>query len=327
MPLILLRTSERTQFKRCRFAWDLAYNRKVKPKTPSPPLRFGSLIHKALELRYPPGIKRGPHPATTFEKLYEEDLRANRKMGFRDEDGTWHDMAELGIAMMHNFVNTYGKDEEYKVLASECSFQVPILNRRGYQLVYVGVLDGVWQRRDNKHIYINDWKTAKSISTNHLPLDEQVGSYWAYAPAYLKAQKILKTAELKALRGILFTFMRKALPDKRERNADGHCLNKDGTVSKQQPPPYFERVPTYRSERDAAVLRQRVIQEAREMEMVRQGKLPVYKNPGQMNCAGCGFRDVCELHEIGADWEAMLQATMQPWNPYGEHELYLSEQR
>jgi hypothetical protein len=329
--MIFLRTSERTSFKRCRFAWEIAYNMRLKPKVSAPPLRFGSLVHKAMELRYPPGIKRGPHPAETFLKEYERELdEAKSKFGFKDEDGEWHDAGALGVDMLEHYVDQYGKEDEWKVIASELAFQVPIMHskKRNETLVYVGIIDGVWQHRSTKEIVLRDWKTAKSIPAKmgtHLTLDEQPGSYWSYAPDFLRSEGILKPNQ--RLRGIDFFYMRKAMRDLRKRNKDGHYLNKDGSVSKQQPADYFKLVPTIRAEAEQMALRQRVLAEAREHRLVRAGKLESYKNPGQMNCQGCGYAGICELHESGQDWESMLKATLVPWDPYAEHEIRGSELR
>jgi hypothetical protein len=53
-----------------------------------------------MEQRYPPGTKRGPHPAETFEQLYEEELKEAVGFGFRDEDGKWEDALGIGVAML-----------------------------------------------------------------------------------------------------------------------------------------------------------------------------------------------------------------------------------
>ena len=293
----------------------------MKPAVAAPALRFGSLIHKAMELRYPPGVRRGPHPALTFEKLYEEEMIEQSRMGFRDDDGKWEDAGEVGIAMLNNFVDNYGKDDKYKVLASEQSFQVEIMRnkKKGIRLVYVGVFDGVWQDRESGKLMLTDWKTCASISTGHLTLDEQAGSYWAFGPEWMKQEGLLKDAQLNNLKGILYTFMRKAKPDERAKDAAGLSLNKDGSISKNQPAPYFHREFVYRGEEDARRLRARVLDEAREMELVRLGKLGVYINPSPMNCAWCGYRDMCELQESGGDWEAFRDAAMVKWDPYMEH--------
>ena len=237
--VIFLRTSERSSFKRCRQAWWWAFVEQVKPKTAAPALRFGSLVHKAMEIRYPKGVKRGPHPAETFERLYEEELKTQTKMGFRDEDGDWHEAGQMGVAMLNHFVEEFGKDEEWEVVASELPFQVTLHETERFKVVYVGVIDGVWRNRKTKKLWMNDWKTAKTISTKHLTLDEQAGAYWGFGPDFLLQEKLIKKTD--ALQGILFTFMRKAKPDGRYRHPQSglylnlpkaadvkHVLNENG---------------------------------------------------------------------------------------------------
>lgn len=317
---VLLRTSERSAYKRCRQHWQWAYNDRLKPKVEKPALRFGTLIHQAMETRYPKGIKRGPHPKHAFGKLYEAQLKELEAFGFKDEDGVWNDAATLGEAMLIGYVDTYGDDSEFEVLATEQTFGVPIFNAQNKLLFsYVGTLDGIWRARTTKKIVINDYKTATSISTAHLPLDEQAGSYWSYGVEWMLANGILKPNQQPSR--IMFNFMRKAMPDERPQNSQGHYLNQDGSVSKKQPPPYFHREMTYRDPVDLANLRKRVYQEAMEHRLVRAGKLPVYKNPGPFTCMGCGFKDMCELHEAGADWEAFRDMTMATWDPYDAHEI------
>ena len=50
----------------------------------------------------------------------------------------------------------------------------------------------------------------------------------------------------------------------------------------------------------------------------------VYKTPGPLfmsNCKFCEFRDMCELHETGNDWEMFKEATYGNWDPYSDHEI------
>lgn len=318
---ILLRTSERSAYKRCRQHWQWAYNDCLKPQVERPALRFGTLIHAAMETRYPVGNKRGPHPKHAFAKLYEEQLKTLFEFGFKDEDGTWNDAATLGEAMLNGYVDKYGKDEEFTVIATEQTFGVPVFNPRTKKLLfsYVGTLDGIWRKRTDKRIVINDYKTATSISTTHLALDEQAGSYWSYGVEWMINNNILKPDEQPSR--IMFNFMRKAMPDDRPTNAAGNYLNQDGSISKKQPPAYFHREYVHRDAADLANLRTRVYEEAREHYLVREGKLAVYKNPGPFTCMGCGFKDMCELHEAGADWEAFRNMTMATWDPYAAHEI------
>lgn len=345
----LIRTSEFSSFKRCRWQWDRNYNDRLQPRTEAPALRFGTLVHKALELRYPPGIKRGPKPAATFEKLYEKELaEAEHGWGFRDADGDWANAAELGVSMLENYVATYGRDEEWKVLGSEMTFKVPVhspahpdgtggyLNLVGERVpkqvvlfYYVGTMDGVWQNRMDGGVRINDYKTTKGDPVKEalakLTLDEQGTAYWTWGVDYLEQQGLLRPKQLQALDGMLYTFLRKAKKDERPTDARGQALNKDGSVSARQPGAYFHRELVYRDREQTDKARERAVHVAMEMAAVRAGVLAVYKSPGlsfpDQQCKGCGYFDLCELHEIGADWESLRDATMKPWDPYSAHEI------
>lgn len=96
-----------------------------------------------------------------------------------------------------------------------------------------------------------------------------------------------------------------------------------GEVSKNQPPPSFMRHPVYRDTIDRENLMQRIRMQAWEMGQVRIGKLPVYKNPAgtwpDQHCNACEFRDMCELHEAGSNWEELRDLTMTTWDPYAAH--------
>jgi hypothetical protein len=312
-----LRTSERRDFTSCRLKWYWAWERSLRQPVPGPALRFGSLVHAALEKRYPPGIQRGPHPAKTFAQLYEIELEnAMATFGWRDEDGTWQDAATLGEAMLNEFVKEYGKDAEWEVIASEQTFQV----KAGPGLLYVGTWDGVWRNRATGQIMLKEWKTTDAFWDQHLNLDEQASSYWAYAPEWLRKRKILKSDA--KLKGILYTFLRKKLPDERPQHpVTGERLNKDGSISKQQPLPLFKRVPVYRDSHDAILLRERVIAQHKEMELVRAGELLPYKAPSRWHCMGCPFQDPCELHEAGADFESVLNGAYVTEDLYAAHEV------
>lgn len=318
-PTIFLRTSERTAFKRCRQSWQWSYVDQIKPKVTQTPLRFGTLVHAALEARYPKGIRRGPHPARTFEKLYETELAEQIKNGFRDEDGEWHEAGQLGVAMLENFVDTFGADDEWDVIASELPFQVKLKETAKHRIVYVGTIDGVWRNRRTKKIWLNDWKTTKQITTSHLTIDEQAGAYWTFGSEFLRQTGVLGKND--DLRGVLFTFLRKAKPDPRPTDKYGRCLNKDGTISQKQPAPYFHREPTRRNAHESKMIRQRVLAEVGEMLQVRRGKLQAYVNPSQMNCSWCGYKDACELRQSGHDVEEFLMSTMQQWEPYSAHSI------
>lgn len=324
MDKVLLRNSERTEYKRCRWRWDLHYNHRWTPVQSKPALRFGDLVHQALAEFYRPGVERGPHPAETFDRLYEEDADALGDFGFTADD-EWEEAKDLGLAMLDHYIDVYGQDPDMEVIAPEMPFQVDIYNPKNgrYLVTMVGSLDLVVRWRPTGKIGLVDHKTAKAIQTAHLGLDEQAGAYWAFAGEFLRQQGYLEDGE--EIDFILYNFLRKAKPDPRPEDERGRKLNKDGSVSKSQPPPYFHREAVYRSETDRQNLINRVRAEAWEMAKVREGKLPLIKNPTQDCHWDCPMFDVCELHETGADWEEMLSVAYTTWDPYAAHRESLEE--
>lgn len=357
---VMLRTSERTTFTRCRMKWHWAYNEKLKAKQTSAPLRFGTLVHDALAEFYRPGKKRGPLPAKTFNKLYKTQLTELQSFNIVDEEGKWEEAGDLGNAMLTHYIETYGKDEHLEVIAPELAFQIDVTDSKGKVLfTYVGTFDAVIKDHSKRRPQLGlfEHKTAKTIQTSHLWSDEQAGSYWAYAPDWLKSQGVLGPND--NLDFMLYNFMRKAKKDERPHDEHGRYLNqptKDvllqtvanqginvvkstvvaelktmldnagvnwqllGEVSKDQPPAYFHRETVMRDAAEGANLMQRVKQQAREMKLVRAGKLDVYKN-FMPDCARyCEFRDLCELHETNAPGvKSFKKAMFTTWDPYGDH--------
>jgi hypothetical protein len=65
-----------------------------------------------------------------------------------------------------------------------------------------------------------------------------------------------------------------------------------------------------------------------DMESVRrEPDAGAYKNPGKFTCPGCWLFDVCELHEVGADWETVRAQQTVGWDPYAAHSIYEGEAR
>lgn len=319
---ILVRTSERQSFLTCRQKWDWSWNQKLRAPNQDMKLVFGDFTHQALALYYKPGRKRGIKPWITFERLCSE--REDESDNYIWADDETVDLRELGDGMLHRYVDQWeAADSEYEVLASEQVFRVPIGRIHGDRVVYVGTIDGVWKHLPTKKIRFAEHKTAASITKDALPMDEQVGAYWTFGPRWLKLKGILKSGEV--LDGVLYNWLRKALPDPNAvYDEQGRKLNKDGTPSKRQSPPYFDRQLTFRGEFEAQRVKERVWQEVLDMLEAKEGPAKIYKNPGPQfmpNCKFCSFRDMCELHETGNDWKAFMKAAYEEWEPYSPYEL------
>jgi hypothetical protein len=319
--LPMLRTSERTSFRRCRQRWWWGWREGLTGPFTANSLWFGEGIHVALATRYQPGKRRGPHPAKTWAEWVGEEKRRIYTQPNPDVDETVIvDALELGTAMLEHYVDHYGKDDALDFISVEQPFQIEIPawdSTVGLPTLYCGTFDGVFRDQTDDTIWLIEHKTAKSISTLHLPLDDQAGSYWAVATTSLRRQKLIGPKE--SLEGIRYNYLRKAMPDQREVNANGERLNKDGSVSKQQPAAYFLREPVFRLPSEQLMQIERIKQESHEMQLVRNGVLPVTKNPTANCWWDCPFFQMCQLHEAGDDWQSFRDAMFVVEDPYWAH--------
>lgn len=322
--VVLVRTSERTSFKTCRQQWEWGYNQRWSAKRDKPALRFGTLVHAALAAYYKPGRRRGPHPAKTLAKIYREQIEAGMPPLYMKGDETSDtkvEADEFGVAILNHYVDVYGKDDRYEIIRPEQSFQLDVFHPRTgrYLFTYVSQMDAVMLDRHTGKKGLFEHKTSSTTEPFGAPLtlDEQASAYWTFGTMWLKATG--QIAEDDDLDFMLYNFIRKAMPDPRPKNAEGQRLNKDGTVSKKQPPPFFRREQVMRGHEERVEVFRRALNEFREMQMVREGKLAVYKNPGK-HCGYCQFKDPCEVHEVGSDYQAILDNLFSKWNPYEEHD-------
>jgi hypothetical protein len=224
-------------------------------------------------------------------------------------------------------------------------------------LVYAGTFDGVYRDLSTGRIELLETKTAKAIMTSHLPLDDQAGSYWAVASHVLAEQGLIGKGE--RISAINYNFLRKALPDERPVDAEGYHTNKPkkadyvaaldgyatqtsqqllkltldqleteasvhgitvlGERSKSQPLPLFARELVHRSAAERRTQLRRIQDEALHMQAVREGLLPVIKNPDR-NCTwDCDFFTMCQLQENGGDWKTHRQVAFVQLDPYADH--------
>lgn len=369
MPTLEIRTSERRTFKRCPQKWEWAYKQGLKPHRESNPLWFGQAVHLALADWYKPGKERGVHPSTTFSNVLEEGKVERFDTGNFDDMAEYAAALQMGVDMLNRYVDFYGDENEWECIQPEMSFQVwfphPKKKELKRWLRYLGTIDGVFRyvgetKGEMRHgsIWLFEHKTAAGIQVNHLPLDDQAGSYWALAGMILRKRGILKAGE--TIDGIVYNFLRKATNDPRPQNSEGMYCNKPskqnyldqlteagievsakmkveelatvayknkvevfGEVSKTQPPPYLERIPVFRSSGARKTMLSRIVAEGLHIEDARKAKptLPIFKNPTKDCSWDCEFFRMCQLHENQADWEDYRDITFRTWDPYKDHNI------
>jgi hypothetical protein len=345
----MIRTSERRTFKRCEWRWYQQWREGlVKKGLPATPLWFGTGIHEVLAQWYQPGLKRGVHPADAWLDWVKDEevyIRTNKLGSAESSEDEFVDAKKLGEAMLVGYVDKYGADENWDVIGTETPFQIDIpypvqiseqartgppgsalsaaikneLEQPRHLLaIYVGTFDGVYRDLIDDSIWLMEHKSAKHISTNHLPLDDQAGSYWAVASKILQHQGVLQKGD--KIKGIMYNFLRKAMPDDRPQNAEGKYLNKDGTVSKRQPTPLFLREPVDRDRRERATQLRRIQNEAIRMDMLRDDPGRLTKNSTPDCPWDCPLYEMCLLHEKGTeDWMEYRDAMFTRRDPYADH--------
>lgn len=357
----MLRNSERSTYRRCRQKWQWSYEGKRESKNRKTALTFGTMVHQALAQWYIPGRKRGRHPAEAFLEIYDADAEANGGIGFEqwDEDDQKIDARELGWAMLTGYVEKWGEDKHYEVLQPEMGFQIDVYDKRGrYLCTLVGTSDGPVRNLNTGRIEILEHKTAKRLEVIRVMsgYGEQGMNYIWGLTMWLRHLGLMGPEERIDL--VRFNVLRKGMPDVRPRNADGHALNKPkkdalvaqcevlglpakGTIedltyrleqagvdvpllgepSARQPTPLHERQEFPIESEQLETFERRLRMDAYEMKLVREGKLPINKNPTKDCSWDCPFVDACEIHEMGGDYEGVLEFDFKPWNPYEEHEL------
>ncbi|UTN91430.1 Cas4 family exonuclease [Gordonia phage Outis] len=238
--LPLLRGSERKDFKRCPQRWWWGWRDGLEPQRKKLPLWFGTGIHLAFEQWYIPGFKRGRDLEETWSE-YCEGVRELIRVDMRnsglppDADQVVMDAEAVGLAMLANYLVEFGQDDNWEILSPEQAFGVKIPRSTGVDperpkdLTPVAQFHGTFDivARDHAHngsIWLWDHKTARAIRTNHLPLDDQAGGYWAVADNVLRRQGTI--GEKERISGILYNFLMKAPPDSRPVNEKGLATNK-----------------------------------------------------------------------------------------------------
>lgn len=355
--LPILRTSERSAFKRCPWRWLQEYEYGYRPvHADADAAWLGIGVHEALAGWYQKGKRRGIHPARAFAEWAGEEIAYVKS--YADEtfdEGVWIDAKDLGVAMLENYVDYYGKDPQWHILATEEPFRITIRRKGKPVAIFQSRWDGVLRDLRDGQIYLLETKTAGQITLPYLEIDDQGGSYFAVASAVLRARGVLKPGQ--DIAGIWYNFLRKTPGDYRPQNEHGQYLNNptkahyiaaltgidgwteaalrkmkvddldgiaaanyvvvEGDVSKSQPPPPFVREPVLRSKAEQRRQLDRIADEVQWMNAIRTGLLPVIKTPTK-DCPRCPFWIPCQLDERGnyAEAESVMQSDYIQIDPY-----------
>jgi hypothetical protein len=292
-------------------------------------LWFGIGVHIALAEWYKKGYRRGRHPADTFAEWAGDEVReiraqhAEHNTEWYDEP-KWLDAVELGTDMLTGYVDKYGKDKSWQIIAIEQQFRVRVIRENEAIAWFMSTFDGVFRSKYDGRVYLIEHKTASHIDLAYLELDDQAGAYWAVATAVLRAMGVLGPEE--TIAGIEYNFLRKAQHDPREQNEDGLYLNQNGSISKRQSPPRFVRHTVERRPNEMQNQMNKLADEVAMMQAVKDGTVPLLKH-SQKDCVRfCEFWDMCRLHDHGTDnWMALANSLYVQLNPYDRYQKSAQE--
>lgn len=334
--------------------WWWGWREGLKPQgPPNEKLWFGTGVHLALALWYRPGQRRGTDPRMTWRKFVADDVAFIRtEFGAKFDSTQFAEAGKYGEDLLGWYLEHYGRDRKWDVVAPEQTFEVIVPDRDGKPIVrLVGTFDGVYRDLDDGQLKLMEHKTAAQIVTSHLSLDDQGGTYVTVATHSLREQGLIGPKE--SITEVTYNFIRKGKKDDRPVNADGLATNKPmrahyheampdlsektklpdlieiaqqrgivvlGEVSKDQPTPLFKRETLTRTHVEQVSQLRRIAAEVEHMNDIRNGYLDLYKNPTKDCSWDCDFFTMCELHESNPDDALEFRnAVYRVEDPYLDH--------
>jgi hypothetical protein len=323
--LPMVRSHECIDYKRCMKKWFWRWRMGLVPKhRVIGALDLGTWVHEALALWYGP-IQQGTRHDVDLSELFKGI--AESAIAWTAADGAPQiqlDKAEelrmLGQAMLAAY-QTHYRSDGFEPIQAEIPLEFIISDNDGTELATYKLKPDLLGRLPDGGVWLFEHKTAAAIRTEHLVIDDQARPYGAMAELELRRAGILKRGEV--LKGIMYNYLRKGLPDERPTNDKGQALNKNGTISARQSAPLFKRHPVLLSNKaKAATLRRKrveVIEITSMAAALRDGRLTprwLQKTPHWSCPKTCDFFAMCALEEEGADISEMRRGMFVRQNPY-----------
>lgn len=314
--LPLIRSHERIEFKRCQKKWYWHWRMGLQPKAQTfGALELGTWMHEALAGFY---TKAG-----TLAQCFDQISSAH--MSFTNAPQHVLDAAEegqmLGLAMAKAYDQRYGDDPGVNVIDAEVPLEFEITDNAGKVLAIHKLKPDLVYTDEHGDVWLMEHKTAKQVRTEHLVIDDQARPYVAMAELALRNAGVINSDQ--QFKGVMYNFLRKALPDERPVNDKGQALNKNGTVSAKQPSPTFVRHPVTltRAQKRIALQRLRidtllVTSMAKSLRSKRLDPAFLPKTPHNSCPRTCQYFTMCVAEDQGGDIREMQRSMYVRENPY-----------
>lgn len=316
--LPLIRSHERIDYKRCPKKWFWKWRLGLTPKAKEfGALELGTWMHEALA-RFYTGTKQdlqGYFQDVTDSVLHPSIQLPDHVRAQAEEQ------VQLGLAMSGAYDLRYGNDPGVNVIDAEVPLEFEISDTRGKVVALHKLKPDLVYADQHGDVWLMEHKTAASIRTEHLVIDDQARPYVAMAGRALANAGVIKDPD--QFKGVMYNFLRKAVPDSRPMNEKGEYLNKNGSVSKSQPPPYFVRHPVVLARpakrraleclQSEAMLVTGIAQDLRNRTID-----PLYlpKTPHSSCPRFCQYFVMCVVEEQGGDIREMQRSMYTQVNPY-----------
>ncbi len=338
MNTLVIRTSDRSSFKRCRRKWGFSGSSRgnLEAATRSEPLWVGSGIHFALEDFH--GYKQYLNASGAF-RAYTQACRRTPGLIIPPD---YLDLEELACGMLDYYedywlaerdpLTTYVLDGIPQV---EITFQIPIpidpeyLAKHGYdRVVYQGTFDRVTIDIE-KRLWLNEYKSAKNFNAwVHFPTDPQVTAYcWAAHYIYdkpiagvvyqqhrktlPKPPRLLAKGTYSVAKNQVTThrMYREALENlygntKKAPSANIRMLNELAAEENVDYDKFIRRDFIYRNQNQLAAEEKKILVEVHDMA---NKDLPLYPNPTSDCKWDCTFEPACVNMDDGSDWKQSLE--------------------
>lgn len=282
--MIELHATQITTYQTCPRMYRYRYVEKLVPKVTSPKLFIGRAGHAGLAGYYSTGKKE------TALEAYRADVEAQLNQIAPEVDlNQWEEFkqqAELGEKLVDYYVDWAQKNDFFRAIAVEQSFEVPIFTPDDKELPdvkYVGTFDGIAE-----DVYGTLWLMehkfySQPVAFNVLRLDVQAGLYLMAASMLFPDRDFT---------GIIYTIIKKTNPAKAKKDI-------------------VTRYTVVRTPQEIENLKQRLYLIYREMQ-VDTVYLP---HPG-LHCGWkCPYTDLCIAEDEGSDTEALKEMLFKVEEP------------
>lgn len=327
---IIIRTSDRMLFKRCRRKWHFqsAMKLNLEPAQRAPYFWIGTGGHFALEDYH--GYNYYGHPVEAF-RAYVEAQRKSCPSALPDD---WKEQAVLGEGILDYYLTwlngrdplqTYWFNGEPQV---EVRIRVPLPMKGadGEEIFYDATLDRVVEI--DGELWVLDYKFYAQFRPTNLDLDEQITSYlWLASLLYgrpvvgmilmqfkkelPKGPRILRSGAISSAKNqktthrlykeileLQYGEVHLAPPENVE------CLNHLAQIEGEERDAFIKREYTRRSQEQLESLGSRVLAETTDMT---NPDIFLYPNFTRDCSWDCPFNDVCLMIERDEDWETYLE--------------------